>query len=529
MRTTRRDLIAGTTAFTAAFSIAPCFAAGRSEELIVATAQGKLRGSRTAGVSSFLGIPYGKAGRFMAPAAADPWTGTRDALKFGTRAPQTLIPPRLLPPVIQGFARFSEDPVGEDCLVLNVWTPAADHRKRPVMVWLHGGGWSTGSGQEPDYKGANLARNNDAVVVTINHRLNAFGYCYVGHLGDERFATSGNAGALDMVQALKWVRENIARFGGDAGNVTVFGQSGGGAKVSVVLAMPAAKGLFHKAIIMSGPGVRMTERSEAEEMTDTMMRRMGLGRGDLEKLRAAPMADVFKAVGTPLAGPGAGIDFKPVVDGKALPAHPFDPAAPAISAQIPLIVGATRDEMTTLQAMDVAANKLTEDALIKRVEGVAPGRGRQIVDGYKALRPGATPAFLWADIATDRWTLAGNDTLCDRKVAQGQAPLYRYLVTWPMPYMNGMFGAAHGEDMALVFDNVEVARSNLGQGPEAQQMADAMSRAFVAFARTGRPDHAGIPKWLPYGTARRETLVFDVPSRMADDPQASERALWRTT
>lgn len=525
MGTTRREMIAGSGALAAgaALNSVPLLAGAR--EVVVDTSGGKLRGASELGLSSFLGIPYGKAERFMAPELPEPWTGLRDATKFGTRAPQIVIPAGVLPPVISGFARFSYDQVGEDCLVLNVWTPAADTKKRPVMVWLHGGGWAVGSGQEPDYHGGNLARKNDVVVVTINHRLNAFGYCFVGHLGDTRFAASGNAGALDMVRALEWVRENIAQFGGDPGNVTIFGQSGGGAKVSVMLAMPAAEGLFHKAIVMSGPGVRMTERAKAEETTGMLMRRLGLGQGDLEKLRTTPMADLLKAIGNPLGG-AEGLNFQPVVDGGALPAHPFDPAAPSVSADIPLIIGATRDEMTTLMAMDVAGNKLTDVELAQRIEGLAPGRGQEIAAAYKAMRPGATPAFIWADVMTDRWTLLGSDTLADRKVAQGRAKVWRYLVTWQLPYLNGIFGAAHGEDMALAFDNVEVARASLGPGTEPQQMADAMSRAFVAFARTGKPDHAGIPSWSPYMATGRETLIFDVPSRMAQDPQARERRLW---
>lgn len=523
MKTTRRHVIAGSGVLAAGalLSSSPAWA----EDRVVDTTGGKVRGTRKPDLSEFLGIPYGRAERFMAPAAPEPWAGVRGATKFGTRAPQMVIPAGALPPVIAGFARFSYDPIGEDCLVLNVWTPAADSRKRPVMVWLHGGGWAVGSGQEPDYHGGNLARKNDVVVVTINHRLNGFGYCYLGHLGDSRFAGSGNAGALDMVRALEWVRDNIAQFGGDPENVTIFGQSGGGAKVSVVLAMPAAKGLFHKAIIMSGPGVRMTDRTTAEETANRLMQRLNLGKGDIEKLRAVPMADLLKAIGNPLGGE-AGLDFQPVVDGGALPAHPFDPDAPQVSADIPLIIGATRDEMTTLMAIEVTANKLTEAELAKRIEGLAPGRSQQIVAAYKAMRPGATPAFIWADVMTDRWTLVGSDTLADRKLARGRAPVWRYLVTWQMPYLNGIFGAAHGEDMALVFDNVDVARSSLGTGSEPQRMADAMSRAFVAFARSGKPDHAGIPKWDSYTTGKRETLIFDVPTRMVEDPQAIERQLW---
>jgi para-nitrobenzyl esterase len=512
-------LLAGAALFDACGALA----AG-TDTLVVDTASGKLRGSRKPGVAQFLGIPYGQAARFQAPRPAPSWTGVRDALSFGPRAPQTDVKAETLPPSIRGFARFATEPMSEDCLVLNVWTPAADNRKRPVMVWFHGGGWTVGSGQEPDYHGANLARRNDVVVVTVNHRLNAFGYAYLGHVGDPRFADSGNAGMLDLVQALRWVKENIARFGGNPGNVTIFGQSGGGSKVSAMLAMPAGKGLYHKAIIMSGPGVRMLDRAAAEKMGDELLKKLGLDRASAAKLLDVPMAKIIGAAGVAIGG--GGLNFQPVVDGRALPTHPFDPVATPVSTGIPLIIGTTANEMTSLMIPEVESNRMSDADLVKRIDAQVPGRGQEMAAGYRKLRPNATAVQLLADVLTDLRMSAGTDTLADRKVAQGGAPVWRYLVAWQTPYMNGILGAAHGEDMAMVFDNVEVARSALGPGPAPQRMADNMSRAFAAFARTGRPDHASIPHWQQYSSTRRETLVFDVPPRMANDPQAARRSLW---
>jgi para-nitrobenzyl esterase len=291
-----------------------------------------------------------------------------------------------------------------------------------------------------------------------------------------------------------------------------------------MLAMPAGKGLYHKAIIMSGPGVRMLDRAAAEKMGDELLKKLGLDRASAAKILDVPAASIISAAGVAIGG--GGLNFQPVVDGRALPAHPFDPVATPVSGGIPLIIGTTANEMTSLMIPEVEGNRLSEADLVKRIEAQVPGRGEAMAAGYRRLRPNATPVQLLADVLTDLRMSAGTDTLADRKVAQGGAPVWRYLVAWRTPYMNGILGAAHGEDMAMAFDNVEVARSALGPGSAPQRMADNMSRAFAAFARTGKPDHAGLPHWRTYSSTRRETLVFDVPPRMANDPQAERRSLW---
>ena len=529
MRQDRRNVVMGAAALAAAaipIRLLGATTGQGGESLVVQTETGKLRGTRTPEVCSFLGIPYGFAKRFMPPGPAPAWRGVREAVAFGPRAPQFELPPGAMPASMANLVTFAHESVSEDCLVLNVWTPNADHKKRPVMVWFHGGGFAVGSGQEPDYHGANLARKNDVVVVTVNHRINVFGFCYLGNIAGPDFAASGNVGMLDLVQALKWVQVNIGRFGGDAGNVTIFGQSGGGAKVSVMLAMPSAKGLFHKAIIMSGPGVRMTERDKAEESTHKLLTALNLGNADIAKLQSLPMQDLIKVTGMPLAGAGMGINFSPVVDGVVLPSHPFDPVAPEVSASIPIIIGHTRDEMAMMMVPEIVANKLSEAELTQRVEGIVKGRSSELVAAYKELRPNATPIQLWADIVTDHGMGEGTVTLAERKVKQGRAPLFMYLVTYEVPANDGALRASHGEDMALVFDNVAGATGLHGTGPRPQQMADMMSRAWVAFARTGNPDHSAIPHWPVYTLEKRETLLFNIPPRIADDPQANERLLW---
>jgi para-nitrobenzyl esterase len=528
----RRFFLARASSAAAALAIAPLDmikAAPTHDPLVVDTDQGKVRGITEKGTSAFLGIPYGAstagAARFLPPARPQPWAGVRDAIVFGNRAPQAPMPANLPAEVTQLF-RFASGPTSEDCLVLNVWTPSSNRNaKMPVMFWCHGGGFATGSGQEPDYDGANLARDHEVVVVTVNHRLNAMGYLYLGDLLGGPYET-GNQGMADLVLALEWVRTNIANFGGNANNVTIFGQSGGGSKVSVLLAMPSAQGLFHKAIIMSGPGLKMTPRETATATAHALLTKLGLSGGEANKLQQIPADQLVAAGGgMGMAGPGT-LSFSPVTDGHSLLTNPWDPVAPSVSATIPIMIGSTKDEMTSLLLADPRYGRLTEAELAQRVGFMLQTKdAAKIIDFYHRLHPTHTPTDLLVDITTSHSMTIDSIRLAERKFAQAKGPAYLYMVTWETPVLGGKMRSPHGVDLPLVFDNTDIAVGLLGDGPKARQMSDLMSRTFVAFARSGNPNHSGLPDWPAYSDARA-TLHFDVPPAVVKDPNKEERLFW---
>jgi para-nitrobenzyl esterase len=413
----------------------------------------------------------------------------------------------------------------EDCLFLNVWTPAVqDQKKRPVMVWLHGGGFAYGSGAWPIYDGANLARKGDAVIVTVNHRLNVFGYLYLGALS-EAYAQSGNTGMLDIVLALEWVRDNIEAFGGDPGNVTILGESGGGAKVSTLLAMPAAKGLFHRAIIQSGPGLRGVPKEAAARMAKAVLDELQVS--DPKALACVPAQSLVAAAASAAEKTGGGpmsmMRLAPVVDGTALPSDPFTPSAPAISANVPVIIGTNKDEMTLFVVAEPWFGHLSEAELGTRVKQMAGDKSDALIDAIRKLHPDYSPAYIAAAAMTDTTMLGGSITLAERKAAQNAAPVYMYCLVWETPVANGLFKSPHTLEIPLMFDNVDKARVLVGPGPRPEAIAAQMSDAWLAFARSGDPNAKSIPAWPPYTSARRATMLFDVDSRVTDDPQKEIR------
>jgi para-nitrobenzyl esterase len=508
-----------------------------ADHTLAEIASGKLRGTAKDGVYIFKGIPYGApavgAARFKPPTKAAPWSGVRDVFEFGPRAFQNDNAFALMPELL---ALFNAEPLpmGENCLVLNVWTPALDGRKRPVMFWCHGGAFISGSGSSGWYDGSNLARNGDVVVVTINHRLGVPGFLYLGDLADDEYRASGNVGMLDIVAALKWVRDNIATFGGDPGNVTIFGESGGGAKVSVLMAMPDAHGLFHKAIIQSGPAVTVMERGDATETATMVLQELGLDAKKIDKLQKVPAEDLIRAQSAVLAKVGSGlaalanrrkIGFNPVVDGHALPHHPFEPCAPKISANIPLIIGTNKDEIL-LFAPQLA--DLDEPTMQARMKAFLGDSNQRIVDAYRRARPNDSAADIAVAITSDRFMRIASITLAERQAAQHAAPVFMYLFTWETPVLGGRLKSPHALEIPFVFDNVATDRLS-GDAPTKFALAEKMSKTWLQFARTGDPNHRGIPKWPHYSAEQRATMLFDNECQVAHDPYAAERRAWSAT
>ncbi|MDP3659500.1 carboxylesterase/lipase family protein [Phenylobacterium sp.] len=516
-----------------AASFAPLAARAQTLTAPVATGFGPVRGIAGEGYSAFLGLRYAApptgALRFMPPAPPVPWKEPVSATAYGAPPVQMYARPsgeassalgRSLYPV---FPHARETREGrEDCLFLNVWTPAPDAKKRPVMVWLHGGGHVYGSGSWPSYDGTNLARRHDVVVVTLNHRLNAFGYLNLASAMGETYAKSASVGLLDIVSALEWVRANIEAFGGDPSNVTLFGESGGGGKVSALMAIPAAKGLFHKAMVQSGAGLRAIPADKAAESAALVLTELRVAKGDTAALNALPAAQIITACYAVQARTPGSLSFGPVLDGVVLPRNPFDPDAPAQSADIPLVIGTNKDEMTLFLASSPWFGTLTEAQLVERADQIAGARAPALLAALREARPGYSPTYLLAALMSETAMVADSYREADRKAAQA-APVFMYRLDWETPIADGVFKTPHTLDIPLAFDNIETARVFVGPGPEPQILADQMSAAWAAFARNGDPSTPKLP-WPRYDPVRRATAVFNVESRIVRDPDPKVRA-----
>lgn len=501
--------------------------AGRNQAA-VDTRQGRVEGYVSGDILTFKGLPYADTtageNRFMPPRPPKPWPGVRSARSYGRVAPQDKGTGRLNDE--EAFIFDWNDSVeGEDCLRVNIWTPGLDDRRRPVMVWLHGGGFAAGSGHDlPAFDGENLARRGDAVVVNLNHRLNLLGFLDLSAYG-ERYARSANVGMLDIVAALQWIKANIAAFGGDPDRVMIFGQSGGGAKVSVLMGMPAAKGLFHRAGVMSGSFSMLNTRESSRRLAQLLLAELGLDGSDVDRLQSLPYAQLRTAADAVLNRenrpfPGfvdvrqiaARLDFAPTVDGVDLPAAPFRPNAPALSSDVPMLIGSTLNEFVSgINQPDVEA--MNEAELLARAERFVPGHGSQAVAAFRARTPEASPFDIWSRMATAPVRQSAVDQ-ARVKAADGGAPAFLYWFTWQTPILDGRPRAFHCLDIPFVFDNTDRCASMTGGGPRARQLAGQLSDAFIAFARSGDPNHPGLPPWTAFAGTRETSMTIDDNSRL---------------
>ena len=513
-------------ALTATGAAAPVLAQARSgsqtraaeRSPVVETALGRIQGTYDGKVYAFKGVPYaastGGANRFQPPQARQPWQGVRDSAELGLRcaAPQSTAQAEYV-------VMDRREPAGEDCLCLNLWTNGLGKGKRPVMLWLHGGGYRVGSAGASLYDGTNLAAKQDVVFVAANHRVNFWGYLHLSETGLDRFAQSSNMGMLDIVAALEWIKANIAQFGGDPDNVTVIGQSGGGGKTSTLLGMPAAQGLYHRVVVMSGSEVRSQTRADAAETVERALAALDLKPSQAERLLDMPYYQLREMLGS---GP---YRYSPLMDGRTIPQHVFDPVAPAMSANVPMLIGSTETEVTW--SVQQHYDPLDDAALLhyaQRALETSEAKTREVLAVYRKGRPQASNLDLYLILATDMSGFrTGTDTEAERKAALNKAPVYKYYFNWYSPVDDGHLRSMHTMDIPFFLDNVEAATSLIGDGPELQGIADRISSAIVTFARTGDPNGGGRPRWDPFDAKRRATMFLGEDIHQVNDPYREER------
>ncbi len=541
---------AGLTLGSAALSMTSCKGtssgeAGNDEQVLFIgdnialadTIYGKVKGYQLRGIYYFLGMPYGAdtsgANRFMPPQKPAPWNDIFPAVWWGNTAPQNM--EKRYANVYASFVdHWNYDDVSEDCLRLNVFTPGInDGKKRPVMVWLHGGGFTNGNGIEQDgYYGENFSRFGDVVFCSVNHRLGPLGFTNLAGVGGEKFAASGNVGMLDLVAALEWVRDNIAGFGGDPGNVTIMGQSGGGAKVTTLTAMPAAKGLFHKAVVLSGAGIRSGDKDYSEKLGAFILKEAGFKPGEIEKLQQMPWPEYYKLandaarkLNEELAPPaGTRMGFSPVVDGVVLPQHPYFPDAAPSAAEVPMIICSTLNEMSPSRT-DAALENITLDEVKEKVReraGFGAGFGDksgEVVDAYAKAFPDMKPVEIWSLVSSNRQSTV---YLADAKSKQAP-PVYLAWFWWQPPLFDNRMRAFHCSDICFWFYNTDLMLTHTGGGARPRKLSTKMAGALLQFMKTGDPNGSDLPQWPKYSAENGETMVFNDISEVKNDPDREAR------
>ena len=496
---------------------------------VAKTEYGKVKGFILRGIPTFLGIPYGAdtsgKNRFMPPQKPTPWTDIRPAAWWGNSAPQIM--EKRYANVYASFAdHWNYDDVSEDCLKINVWTPATDTSKRPVVVWLHGGGFVNGCAIEQDgYHGENLARLGNVVFCSLNHRLGALGYSHLKAAGGH--PASGNVGNLDMVLALEWVKNNIANFGGDPNNVTIIGQSGGGSKVTTLMNMPSAKGLFHKAGVLSGGSLMGANKEYAEKLGQKVMEEAGLKQGEIEKLQQISwreyidianravdkMADEAKRLNVVRGG------FSPVGDGEYLNGDTFFNEANHFSADIPMMICSTFNEQSPSRT-DAALENVTLADVKEKIKSRFGDKSGEIVEAYSKNFPKARPIELWSMIVSNRKNAIAT---ADAKVSQKKAPVYMAWFGWQPPLFDNRMRSFHCSDICFWFYNTDLMLTHTGGGKRPRALSEKMAKSFLNFVKTGNPNGGGLPTWKPYSTQNGETMILDDASTLANDPDREAR------
>lgn len=501
-------------------------AAGTSgSKPVVKTKAGKVRGFVSGGVNTFRGMPYGAttagANRFQSPKKPEPWSGVRDASQFGPMAFQDPPLTGIYAEVLHGLAPEEPMNMSEDCLCLNVWSPEVGvGHNRPVMVWMHPGGVVFWAGNSDWTDGTNLARHHDVVVVSLNHRLGPLGFLYLADVAGPAYADSGNLGMLDIVAALKWVKENIAAFGGNPDNVTIFGESGGGWKVSTLLAMPLAQGLFHKAIIEFDVLTKGLPPKVAAATTTDILGKLGIKDSVVDQLDKIPAAQLQEAA--------KGKNFVPVVDGSVLPRDPFFPDAPDISTQIPLIIGNNRTEVAywfLLGGMPDLGDDAALKQYVKSHMGLNDVMADKSIELYRRLNPGASRLDIVMGIAR-AGIRSEVRSVAEMKISKAPTiPVFRYEFEWEAPGFDGHYHSSHTFELPFVFDNVDAAPQLFGPSPDPRRydLARNISGAWAAFAHNGNPSHPGIPEWKPYTLSTRATMLLNYSCELINDPDHDER------